>query len=282
MEKRPWTNRQLKDLSDHIRSDSEPNSSLPDYDEVMLFFNDLAAEVQDTLRTYDWSALLDRSDFRITSRPKTIDTLRQKLIRQPTYSIATIQDIAGVRFEARMTLEQQTVVAQAIAAAFGHDRDCIQDLRDDAHSGYRAVHVRLSFPGVGKVEVQVRTFLQGQWANAYERAADAYGRDIRYGNLPEDAEDREIVEAMHLMSVTAIRDYEAGTLKLAQVTDEVAVTLKGLRFANTNRAKRQARALEAELRAVQDQTDDLHSQIVVQLRQMEAAFTRIQSQREAD
>lgn len=49
------------------------------------------------------------------------------------------------------------------------------------HQGYRAVHVLIRLlNGGAPAEIQVRTALQGAWANLYERLGDHFGRDIRY------------------------------------------------------------------------------------------------------
>lgn len=147
--------------------------------------------------------------FKFASRPKTEDTLRQKLNRERNFPLQAIQDLAGVRIEGDMTLTQQDAVAATIARMFDPDpHGMITDLRATPHSGYRAVHVRLRLPD-GRVEVQVRTRLQGKWANAYERVADYYGREIRYGKLSEDARARNIVPQMQGLSVKGIATIEA-------------------------------------------------------------------------
>ncbi len=42
--------------------------------------------------------------------------------------------------------------------------------------------------------MQVRTHLQGQWANLFERAADVFGRQIRYDEPAADPEAQQIVQ----------------------------------------------------------------------------------------
>jgi ppGpp synthetase/RelA/SpoT-type nucleotidyltranferase len=46
--------------------------------------------------------------------------------------------------------------------------------------GYRAVHI-VAFPDGFPIEVQVRTRLQHDWAELFEKLADVLGRGIRYG-----------------------------------------------------------------------------------------------------
>ncbi|MGX5770317.1 RelA/SpoT domain-containing protein [Microbacterium trichothecenolyticum] len=202
----PWSNNQLKSLSRHIRDGTTAPENLPAYSDVMLWYNDVAATVQQAISNLDWSPLLGGRAFEVTSRPKTIDTLRQKLQRDPNTPLPSVQDVAGVRFEAEMSLDEQDAVARAIAGLYDQDPSCVKDLRATPHSGYRAVHVWLRLPV--RVEVQVRTHMQSAWANAYEAVADVIGRDIRYGQMPENDLERGVVEALQDVSLKAIAPSE--------------------------------------------------------------------------
>jgi ppGpp synthetase/RelA/SpoT-type nucleotidyltranferase len=173
----------------------------------MLWYNDLAARVQEHIGAQEWAALLGDRHVTMSSRAKTIDTLRQKLIRSPATPLQNVQDIAGVRFEARMTLSEQDAVAAAVAGFYGHPTEAIHDIRLNSHSGYRAVHVWLRVPA-GRVEVQIRTALQSEWANLYESAADVIGRDIRYGAMPDDDMAARVVRALQGLSLGRIADFE--------------------------------------------------------------------------
>lgn len=130
MNELPWSNSQLRKLGKCIQSNETPPANVPDYGEVMMHYNDVAAEVQEKIRGLDWESLLGGRAFEVTSRPKTIDTLRQKLQRDTTKPLQVIQDIAGVRFEAEMTLDEQDAVVNAIVGLFDHKyEDCVKDLR---------------------------------------------------------------------------------------------------------------------------------------------------------
>ncbi|WP_228516568.1 nucleotidyltransferase family protein [Curtobacterium flaccumfaciens] len=217
-DERPWGTKSLRRVGEHIRTGASLSHNDPSYDQVMLWYNDLATWVQSEIEAMDWGPLLPGTRPSLVSRPKTIDTLRQKLDRQPTLDMGSVQDIAGVRFEAEMTLDQQDAIASAIAAHFDHDPDdggCVRDLRTSSHSGYRAVHVWLRFEKRGRVEVQVRTHMQGAWANLFERAADVLGRNIRYGELP--AEDPERLFVRNMISLS-----ENGLVTLERLRNDVA------------------------------------------------------------
>jgi ppGpp synthetase/RelA/SpoT-type nucleotidyltranferase len=205
---RVWSIRQLKRMSRQLRHGEPADPEDPSYEDVMVYYNDLATWVQAEIKAIDWSPLLGDVAPTVVSRPKTIDTLLQKLERTPGMHIGTVQDIAGIRFEAEMTLDQQDAVAETIAGRFGHGTEALRDLRKKPHSGYRAVHVWLRFEGAGRAEVQIRTHLQGQWANVFERAADVYGREIRYDQMPADPHERDIIERLINMSTSGVHDIE--------------------------------------------------------------------------
>jgi len=164
----------------------------------------------------------------ISARPKTLDTLVQKLKRE-TFSLADVQDIAGVRIDADLTLTQQTQLRHEIADHFDVPDNLVRDLRESPHSGYRAVHLWIRKPA-GRVEVQIRTALQSAWANTYERIGDQAGRGIRYGEEPDDPLIRDIVATMHDIS-SSIAEFEAtldGILRILQ-TETSRAKLKQLR-----------------------------------------------------
>lgn len=188
------------------------------YNDVMLWHNELAAEIAAVLYTTNWRSC--SSDlFDITARPKTIDTLVQKLQRERKLTLDDVQDLAGVRIDADITLDVQTALADEIAAHFG-ERSRVRDLRDDPHSGYRAVHVWLRLPA-GRVEVQIRTVPQSEWANTYERLGDRFGRGIRYDETPETEAARTMVAVMHQIS-EAIANSEQTKIALGAQDQKLA------------------------------------------------------------
>ncbi|HYO46158.1 MAG TPA: RelA/SpoT domain-containing protein [Gemmatimonadota bacterium] len=115
------------------------------------------------------------------ARIKTIQTLHDKLRRQPT-KLSRIQDIAGVRIVEEMDLPTQDAMVTAIQREFPGSR--VVDRRVYPTFGYRAVHVIVRI-GRCACEVQVRTIPQHLWAEIVERLADLWGRDIRYGGEPD-------------------------------------------------------------------------------------------------
>lgn len=197
----------------------------------MLWYNDLTGFLHHRVESVDLTPILPDLIPEISSRTKTVDTLTEKLIRHPTYQLPNIQDISGARLECDMTLKQQTNVANALAAALADVAEVeIKDYRTEAHSGYRAVHLWLTFTELkARAEVQIRTHLQAAWANAYEQAADRFGRDIRYGAFPEEEPGRAIVELLQQMSTDSVAEIES-------LQESVAESLERLKAAKMPRA----------------------------------------------
>lgn len=136
----------------------------------------------------DGVARVLREELRLepTSRLKTVGTLVEKLRRQHTMPLSSMQDIAGVRVVIDGDRRAQDEVVLQVAALFP-DAPAPTDRRDNPSSGYRAVHLVVSV-GDCLVEVQIRTLFQDAWAQLVERLGDAWGRGIRYGQDPEEPE----------------------------------------------------------------------------------------------
>ncbi len=260
----------MRRLGDSIRDGTPLNVGDPSYADLIGWHNELAVCVQKAIRGLDWQSLLwDRAAPQITSRVKTLDTLREKLQRDRYRPLDGVQDIAGVRFEAEMTLEEQDVVAQAIAAAFDHCDTCIHDLREEPHSGYRAVHVWLRLPQ-GRVEVQVRTHLQGAWANAYEALADVVGRQIRYAEPHPNSEIQKLVMNLQELSLTTGVHLERDR----QLAANSELALEYSRRA-PDASRRFLRELESMLRKQRDEVRRVETEYTDMLRNLADQLSRL-------
>jgi ppGpp synthetase/RelA/SpoT-type nucleotidyltranferase len=144
-----------------------------------------------------------------TARIKTTGTILEKLERHGGSWLKSIQDIAGMRIVGSFGRVGQDVLAAQLVELFADAgrRPKVVDRRADPSHGYQAVHV-IAFIGSVPVEIQVRTQLQHQWADLFEKLADRIGRGIRYGEPPDhwltEAErealsegDQEIYELEH-------------------------------------------------------------------------------------
>lgn len=193
----PWSGKMLRRLGESIIDPTAPAERHPTYEDVMAWHSDLSDAVSSRIATHQWASL--HAGFDVSSRAKTIDTLREKLIRESNLKLNQVQDLAGVRVDIDGDLDDQTSFCQELASLFGGEpRATVRDIRQHPHSGYRAVHVWLRLPA-GRVEVQVRTRQQSAWANAYERLGDLLGRQIRYGGYADGSAQR-VVEGMQKLA----------------------------------------------------------------------------------
>ncbi|MFT4044810.1 MAG: GTP pyrophosphokinase family protein [Gordonia sp. (in: high G+C Gram-positive bacteria)] len=196
-QKPPWSGKKLAKLGDAIVDNTDVPSDCPTYPEVMSWHSDLCAEIALRIGLHEpWKSYSGEMD--ITARAKTIDTLREKLVREPL-RLNQVQDLAGVRIDIDAPLGIQTALSDEIRQFFGVERAEIKDIRTNPHSGYRAVHVWLRLPA-GRVEVQIRTRGQSAWANSYERLGDLVGRHIRYGSTTGSTIIRETIAQMQGLS----------------------------------------------------------------------------------
>lgn len=154
--------------------------------------------------------MLVEAGLRPTSRVKTTGTLLEKLRREQGIQLTRIVDFAGARVVIDGGRADQNKRVGEILELFGHyaRKPTVIDRRIQPSHGYRAVHV-IVYPDGYPVEIQVRTELQDLWAQLFERFADQWGRQIRYGGPPNapNANDpvplklkQDVIELLHGMS----------------------------------------------------------------------------------
>ena len=178
----------------------------------------------------------------ITTRLKTLDTVRQKLAREKT-RLSTMQDIAGCRITVPH-LPSQDDAAEQVLSLFPSSR--VVDLRDGSHSGYRAVHVVLEQDD-RFVEIQIRTALQDLWAQLSEAAADQIDVDLKYGGGPN-----------------GVRESLVGTSVAIRKAEELQKDV----LENIPAAEASQSADSAALLRLRDQVEELTREIVVDLSDM--------------
>jgi Region found in RelA / SpoT proteins len=123
--------------------------------------------------------------YEATTRLKNLGTIAEKIAREHT-RLTTIEDIAGARLVIGGGRVEQDEVVEQIVACFPGAK--VRDRRVQPSHGYRAVHVIVNGQGRRKVELQIRTPRQQQRAQIVERLADRWGRQIRYGQPPDEPE----------------------------------------------------------------------------------------------
>jgi putative GTP pyrophosphokinase len=154
----------------------------------------------------------ERCQVEVSQRLKRVPTILGKLIREPTLSLARMQDVGGCRavlasidevrrVEARLRRRRPVVSAS----------DYIQYPRP---SGYRGVHVVVDYDG-RSIEVQLRTRVMHEWAITVERVSWRLGE-----NLKSDGE--HVVQQLLRVISSAMAIEEQGGVVDAALLEEMA------------------------------------------------------------
>lgn len=133
---------------------------------------------------------------RVVSRLKKEEQILKKLWRGDTKRLSTMQDIAGCRAVVD-DLDQAYRVAERIAgpAARKLEQQRLVDMvRSPSDLGYRALHIHAVRDG-HRVEVQIRTVRNHDWAMRVERYDEMTGQDAKHGRA-----DREALESLRELS----------------------------------------------------------------------------------
>ena len=164
--------RQIDRLGDRLRE-----SRSPEDEELLANYRDSFLNAQ-LLVMYDMGRLgIGEPDGGRLKRPESVIA---KLNRDSRIRLSRMQDIAGCRLVMDSKAEQDATYAR-LQADFDIYR--AYDIRENPHSGYRAVHVVIRRDD-RFVEVQVRTRSQREWARLSELAT-AYDSSVKYGGGDE-------------------------------------------------------------------------------------------------
>lgn len=136
----------------------------------------------------------------VSQRLKRFNTILDKLEREPSMALSTMQDIGGCR-AVLDSIDEVRRVEQRLRKNRAPRRvdDYITRPRS---SGYRAVHVVVAYEDrkgeARRIEVQLRTRTMHEWAIAVERLGGRLRQDLKSGSGPPEVLDwlRAISEAM--------------------------------------------------------------------------------------
>lgn len=129
-------------------------------------------------------------DAEIASRTKARNSIYAKLAERPDLKLDSLRDIAGARAVVRTLSDQDRLVAAYDRA---EEVSNVIDYRDGKTSGYRAVHLDLVLldkhtKGASRrrrrVELQIRTQAQHEWADLVEAVARRTGYRLKQGVGP--------------------------------------------------------------------------------------------------
>ena len=127
----------------------------------------------------------------IASRTKARNSIYAKLAERPDLKLDSLGDIAGARAVVSTLREQDELVG---AYDDAEEVRRLLDYRDGKESGYRAVHIDLVLEDRNtttperrrrRVELQVRTRAQHQWADLVETMARRTGHRLKQGVGPD-------------------------------------------------------------------------------------------------
>ena len=183
----PISKTQIDRLGDRLKSGPHTESDLRLLDEYRWSFGEAYKIVIQTIRQRGESPTgrLAKSTLSI------VEKLRRESIR-----LSQMQDIAGCRVVVADVVQQEQFVA-SIKSDF--PEASVIDRRDNPSYGYRAVHIIAEVFGK-PTEIQVRSFLQHQWAELSEKSSDVIDSAIKYGGGPDKwrkllASSSELVES---------------------------------------------------------------------------------------
>lgn len=190
----PLSGNQLKKLTTRLREGMETPEDLHALDEVLLYYHLTLGAAHTEIE--DLCAGMPLAEP-MAPRVKTLKTTLEKLHRQPELrSLGQFRDLAGMRVVVHGTRSDQDELVSYIRTLFEDDQHPVKviDRRADPRSGYRAVHLEVRRDGI-PIEIQIRTSLQHRWAELFERAADKFGRGLRYGESVPELQFNELAQA---------------------------------------------------------------------------------------
>ena len=164
-------------------------------------------------------------EARVTQRHKRVIRIIAKLTREGVSSkLARLEDIGGVRVVVP-TLVELNVVLDHIHKVW-NKQDCIKRERDlidrPRDTGYRAYHVIVE-RNQRRIEVQLRTRLQHDWADSIERLGRQIGIELKTGEGPP--------EILQILRVIADLNYydELAQPPPDELTEEYSSSIEGAR-----------------------------------------------------
>lgn len=150
----------------------------------------------------------ERCQVEVSQRLKRVPTILDKLIREPTMQLSSMQDIGGCRAVLR-SIDEVRRVQRRVSKNRPPVRvsDYIAAPRT---SGYRGVHVVVVYDDRA-TEVQLRTQAMHEWAITVERLSGRLRKDLKSGQGPQPILDllEGISEAMAIEEEGGVVPQEA-------------------------------------------------------------------------
>ncbi len=123
-------------------------------------------------------------DPEVSQRLKRIPTILDKLVREPTLSLASMQDLGGCR--AVLSNIDEINLVRARIERYRPVVSISDYITIPRSSGYRGVHIIVMYSG-RKIEIQLRTQVMHQWAVTVEQLAPVVG-NVKTGRGPAEVQ----------------------------------------------------------------------------------------------
>lgn len=141
------------------------------------------------------------AETNVTQRLKRFTTIVDKLRREPTMQLSTMEDIGGVR----AVVDTQRHVDAVVRELLNQPRWKIRRVREyvtgrdpgPKPDGYRAVHIVVEKDG-RYIEIQLRTPWQDRWAQSVEQDTRRLRAGLKFGSGPADLREYYRVIAEYL------------------------------------------------------------------------------------
>lgn len=215
-EKLPWSKREIDGLGEYFAGLA---TMPPEAAEIIYWYDELARQTAAASEEFARQLFGQEGlhpDVVSAFRVKSQSTIGEKIRRSYKDPKARVQlrrmwDFAGARLTANVLHDDLRYLAYELRrglVAEGHrvtERDYLVRAQP---GGYRAFHLVVD-SAAGFVELQLRTLLQSEWANTFEKLTDQTGREIRYEDnyRPENADLAKVAKELESIA-SAINDME--------------------------------------------------------------------------
>lgn len=174
------------------------------------------------------SDLLNKNGIKIafsSQRLKRMTSIQEKLLRSSSMGLGGVQDIGGGRFvfdDMDSLLQAKECIAKAEFIGFSLDHDLYDYISQPKDSGYRSIHFVYKYnkpdsdsDGM-RVELQIRTKLQHDWATAVETA-----ELISHSSLKASLGDKAWLDFFKLVSaIFARKEQQPVNVSFKDMTEE--------------------------------------------------------------